>query len=728
MSDVQQEWYDHNEHYLREAMTWLRLRLRQLAPASQPAAQPATTAEPSQRAENQLFPFLNKMAVSPTPVRAASRAQPARARVFSPNDATQARMRMDEAAQNGESPPALIVLTQVFGLSTFEQEILLLCAAMELDVKMPALIAQAQGDSQQLYPTFALAMRLFDEPRWDVMSPERPLRFWQLIEINQPGSTPLTSSPLRIDERILNYIKGLNYLDDRLMPFLAPFDLPQSPEALPPSQKTAVGLATRHWQNVNNGSFPIIQLLGIDNISKQLVAQQLAKRFNLTLYRLPIAMLPGDMTQLGTIARIWQRESALLPVGLFIDAQETGNDTQPNQMSPLKRFLAQSQGLFLLSTREVRSDVGATAVAVEVNKPTPEEQRQLWETILHNQLTESPAKLAAQFNLNAISIQQITHLAVNEAQSAQEKVTHGRLWSACLINTRPRLDMLAQRIEPKATWDHIVLPKQLQTGIKEMIAQVKHRNIVYDQWGFRSRLSRGLGINALFAGESGTGKTMAAEVIANALQLNLYRIDLSAVVSKYIGETEKNLRKLFDAAEDGGVILFFDEADALFGKRSEVKDSHDRYANIQVNYLLQRMESFLGLAILATNMKGAIDHAFKRRLRFIINFSFPTPEQRRAIWQRVFPAEIRLPKPGLDYNHLSRLNLTGGSIQNVALNAAFLAAETDHLVTMPLILQAARQEFRKLERPVREADLKWEDLTPKLPPPAATSLGKSNGN
>ena len=219
-------------------------------------------------------------------------------------------------------------------------------------------------------------------------------------------------------------------------------------------------------------------------------------------------------------------------------------------------------------------------------------------------------------------------------------------------------------------------------------------------------MNRGLGINALFAGESGTGKTMAAEVIANFLRLNLYRIDLSAVVSKYIGETEKNLRRLFDAAEDGGAILFFDEADALFGKRSEVKDSHDRYANIEINYLLQRMEGYRGLAILATNMKTALDTAFMRRLRFIVNFPFPGPIERKRMWQKIFPPEA--PKDELDYDRLARLNLNGGSIHNVALNAAFLAAHAGTSVTMPLILAAARAEFRKLERPINEAEFRWQ--------------------
>jgi SpoVK/Ycf46/Vps4 family AAA+-type ATPase len=210
----------------------------------------------------------------------------------------------------------------------------------------------------------------------------------------------------------------------------------------------------------------------------------------------------------------------------------------------------------------------------------------------------------------------------------------------------------------------------------------------------------------LFAGESGTGKTLAAEVIANELRLDLYRIDLSSVVSKYIGETEKNLRRLFDAAEDGGAILFFDEADALFGKRSEVKDAHDRYANIEINYLLQRMEQYRGLAILATNMKSSLDAAFTRRLRFIVNFPFPGVPERQQMWQKAFPAAARA--DGLDYARLARLNLTGAGIHNAALNAAFLAATASRPITMKEVLEAARDEFRKLERPVNEADFRLE--------------------
>jgi SpoVK/Ycf46/Vps4 family AAA+-type ATPase len=239
--------------------------------------------------------------------------------------------------------------------------------------------------------------------------------------------------------------------------------------------------------------------------------------------------------------------------------------------------------------------------------------------------------------------------------------------------------------------------------LREIGTQVGRRFTVHETWGFGARGNRGLGICALFAGPSGTGKTMAAEVLARELHLDLYRIDLASVVSKYIGETEKNLRRVFDAAEEGGAILLFDEADALFGKRSEVKDSHDRYANIEVSYLLQRMEAYRGLAVLTTNLKNALDTAFLRRIRFIVHFPFPDVVQRAEIWRHIFPQST--PTEGLDMARLARLNITGGNIRSIALNAAFLAADAGEPVRMTHLLRAARSEYTKLEKALSDAEI-----------------------
>jgi hypothetical protein len=616
-------------------------------------------------------------------------------------------------ASEVDPPPALLILAERFGLSQFERDILLLCAAIELDTGIASLCNLAQGRTDYPYPSFALAMAVFEEPAWEALSPERPLRNWRLIEINQPGAQPLTTSALRIDERILNYLKGLNYLDDRLAPLLVSVMPSPNERRLAPSQQAAVATIIRYLaQTKERQRPPVIQLPGSDSASKQLIAWRAASELDLHLSRLPVEWLPSNAAEMETLARLLNRESALIPVAFYIDASDKPAADSPdgNRSPALNRFLSRVNCLVFLDTRDIRQLPLSETVTLDVGKPTRAEQQAAWAEMLGDSADDSSALLAGQFNLGLPEIDRIVRAigeAVPDPNSNDTRTRHQRLWDECLATTRPRLDELAQRLDAKATWHDIVLPSQEARLLEQISAQVSQRAKVYEEWGFSQRMNRGLGISALFAGDSGTGKTMAAEVIANDLRLNLYRIDLSAVVSKYIGETEKNLRRLFDAAEDGGAILFFDEADALFGKRSEVKDSHDRYANIEINYLLQRLEAYRGLAILATNMKDALDPAFVRRLRFIVKFSFPGVAERREIWRRVFPPQTAI--EGIDFDRLVRLNLTGGNIHNVALNAAFLAARAGKPVTMPFIFEAARSEFGKLERPVNEADLFWQE-------------------
>jgi AAA+ superfamily predicted ATPase len=590
---------------------------------------------------------------------------------------------------------ALDILGQRLGLSKFEQDVLLLCAAMEFDTRLPGLCARAQCDSARPYPTFALAMTLFHEPAWDAMSPQRPLRRLRLIEIHQPGATPLIASALRADERIVNFIKGLNYLDDRLSPSLQPFDATDEP-ALPPSQQAQVDDIQRQLATGEVGSrLPLVQLVGSDPSSKQMIARQIAARFNLTLLRLSADALPTDISEAKTFASLWEREHRLLPIALYIDAAEVDAPLLDRSASPLNRFVARADGLVFLDVRDVLQIGAHAAICVDVTKPTPVEQRNQWTGLLVGE-DGTASRLAGQFNLN---VAQIQRLATTSPHDDDE------LWNACRGVTRPRLEALAQRIDARATWDQLVLPAEEMAQLRNIAAQVRHRGRVYDDWGFRERLNRGLGISVLFSGDSGTGKTMAAEVVANELQLDLYRIDLSSVVNKYIGETEKNLRRLFDAADDGGAILLFDEADALFGKRTDVKDSHDRYANIETNYLLQRMEAYRGLAILATNLKSSLDKAFLRRLRFVVNFPMPQAAQRRELWRKAFP--VQTPLASLDYDHLARLCVSGGNIHTIALNAAFASADSGQQITMPHLLDATRGEYGKLQKPVSTLDFHW---------------------
>ena len=592
-----------------------------------------------------------------------------------------------------DPPPSLHMLAMRFGLSQFESHVLLLCASMELDSGMGGLCARAQGNPELHAPTFALALALFEDAAWDVLSPERPLRFWRLIEIIPSSGQPLTGSILRADERIINFIKGLNYMDERISALLM---VPEpAPAALPVSQD-AIAKKVLAMMRPNGEDQPIIHMLGPDTGSKLHIAQHIAQSLKLKLMRLNADLLPPAQSEIEPLARLWQRECVLLPIALFLE----GNDAD-RELAVANRFLARIGGIVFLATREALPELVREANMFEVAKPTWREQRDAWcQALGQNSQPDSDA-LASQFHLGTREILHIARQAINGNGAPHRD----RLWDLCLAAARPRLDTLAQRIETLADWDALVIAGPERALLRQIAAQVRGRMRVYEDWGFARTMNRGKGLTALFAGESGTGKTMAAEVIANDLRLNLYRIDLSAVVSKYIGETEKNLRRVFDAAEDGGAILFFDEADALFGKRSEVKDSHDRYANIEVNYLLQRMEAYGGLAILATNMKSALDPALIRRLRFIVNFAFPGAAERKRIWEKVFPAEA--PVERLDFERLSRFNLTGASIHHIALNSAFLAAAAGSRVTMPFVLEAARTEFAKLDKPVNDADFRW---------------------
>lgn len=736
MTDAE-TWLAHNDDYLSTAVKWIHLRLRRLAgekpvlatPVSQSAVsttQPGAAALDVQLSLEKggwFSRFLRENSLQ-EPHAVMGEDKPPTALPLPEGDPIEEYAARLKAAAGESVPPASVWLQQTLGLSDFELHTLLLCAVMELDTSTADLCAKVQRASMgtvQAYPTFALAMSLFDNPAWDILSPERPLRYWRLIEITQPSGQALTISQLRVDERILNFLKGLNYLDDRLTPYLLPI-LPPSRLAgqrtadLSRSQDEMAGEIayrlvagrsvssgpedTRMFPREPNVRLPLVQLTGPDAAAKELVATEVARQLGCGLYRLPVAALPSQPGDLDQLARLWQREAALLPIGLYIDAVDLGGESQDRAISSLvERLLSRLHGLIFLTCREPWPGLGADALIMEVEHPTVVEQAEAWVEALGPDAGNIPFRLANQFSLG---LQEISGIAARQV-TLQQADLEG-LWSACLERSRPRLDLLAERIEPRSGWNDLVLPPDSLRLLKEIAAQVDTRSVVYEEWGFRQKMSRGLGISALFAGESGVGKTMAAEVIAKELHLNLYRIDLSAVVSKYIGETEKNLRRLFDAADGGGAILFFDEADALFGKRSEVKDSHDRYANIEINYLLQRMEAYTGLAILATNMKSALDPAFTRRLRFIVNVPVPGPAERKSIWQKIFPADTPLelddPAQKIDYNRLAKVNLTGGGIHNAALNAAFRAASAGSKVTMPLLIESIQTELKKSNRPI----------------------------
>ncbi|MFM7448202.1 MAG: ATP-binding protein [Leptolyngbyaceae cyanobacterium] len=681
---IPNRWLEANQRYLTAALTEVRYHLEQHLQRQQAGA----TGEPVQKAVPPVFPALELTDADP--------------------------------------PPALETLGQVFGLSDFERLLLLLCAGVELDGEIASLCARIHGDDRQSYATFSLAMGVLPEAHWSALYPGRPLRRWRLVEVGR--SDGLSRSPLRIDERVLHFLTGGQDLDDRLQNLVTPVPVP---EMLVPSHQRVVERLVPLWTEADpEQRLPILHLCGADSASLRAIAAQTCAVLGLDLYQIPAPVVPLPPPELEMFLRLWERESIFSASALLLDCRSL-SASDPVREQAISRLIETLQSGLIVLGGERRTLEQRLLIPIEGQPATMQEQRSLWERELAPtgvELNGAIPALVSQFNLSLPVIRSVCAEVgkVQEAEARRQEAEwselntaplsnppqstihnpklEGMVWELCRVQSRPRLEDLAQRIESAAGWEDLVLPESQKQLLQEIAGQVRQRLTVYDTWGFGGKGSRGLGISALFAGLSGTGKTMAAEVVANELRLDLYRIDLSAVVSKYIGETEKNLRRVFDAAEQSGAVLLFDEADALFGKRSDVKDSHDRYANIEVSYLLQRMEAYRGLAILTTNLKNALDTAFLRRIRFILQFPFPEATERAEIWRRIFPPQA--PTAGLAVEKLAQLNASGGNIRNMAVYAAFLAAEAQEPVQMKHLLRAARVEFAKTEKAPTEMEVR----------------------
>ena len=621
-----------------------------------------------------------------------------------------------DAAGRGEPPAdaettvdlsgsALGSLVAAFELTDFERDLLVRCAGVELDSKLSGLCATAQGDAGRPHPTFGLALAVLPGAHWSAIRPGGPLRRYRILELTGAGQ-PVTQAPLRIDERILHHLAGLAQMDERITPLVEP---PAMPREASPSQRRLAARAAAAWTAGGHDEIPVVQLWGGTANDQRTLAEAICAELGLTLRAMAGDALPTEARELAEFQDLWSREAALSPVCLLLDCGELDRGDRPREAA-VGRLVDTSRFPIILCGREPRVTRQRPLIGFEAQPPEAAEQRALWT----RQLGEGAAvlngdlkRLVAQFELSPPRIRAACADAAGKAaaggfeRSSEELST--ALWEACRVQARLPFDELAQRVETQADWEDLVLPPSQLETLQEVELNVRHRSLVYEEWGFEAVSRRGLGITALFAGPSGTGKTLAAEVLATRLRLDLYRIDLSQVVSKYIGETEKNLRRVFDAAQQAGSCLLFDEADALFGRRSEVKDSHDRYANIEVGYLLQRMEAYRGLAILTTNMKESLDPSFLRRLRFVVDFPFPDASLRAEIWRRVFPRQT--PTEGLDIEQLARLDMAGGNIRNIALQAAFLAAGDGGSVGMEHVLRAAQAEGAKVGRPLTVADM-----------------------
>lgn len=566
---------------------------------------------------------------------------------------------------------ALTGLAQVFGLTAAEVELLAVAAGNELDEGIGALLGGLDvASAEALIPGI-----------WDVLCPEAPLRRWRLIDLL--GTGPLRTRAIRLDERMVHAMLGTSYLDARLEGLVhrhARTDL------TPGRMQDMAEAIARTW----GGAMPVILLGGSDRLAKRDCAAAAAGRLGMRLFRLDARDIPADWTQRAALIDLLDRELALSGAAVLIEAA-------PDAAAAASALADRLTGPTLVSAPDPEVTERAPRVRLDLDLPDAADRLDQWRQALGPKagaLGDGLDRMAAQFALDGAGIMAAA------AQGGEDEAP--ALWQAARVQGRRALDGLAERLVSRAVWDDLLLPAEQMAVLRDLEGHLRDAWRVNRDWGWEARNPRGLGAAALFAGPSGTGKTLAAEVLAGALDLDLYRIDLSQVVSKYIGETEKNLSRIFTAADTSGAILLFDEADALFGKRSEVKDSHDRYANVEVSYLLQKMEAYRGLAVLTSNQKSALDTAFLRRLRYVVNFPFPDLEVRAGIWARVFPAET--PLEGVRPEVLARLNVSGGSIRSIALNAAYLAAAVPEPVRMAHLQRAARREYAKLEKPFTAAE------------------------
>jgi ATPase family associated with various cellular activities (AAA) len=584
-------------------------------------------------------------------------------------------------------PPAIETLCKAFKLSDIEREILTLCAAAEIDHRGCQLFSKVADDSQYALPTISLALNISQSQSLSIFDRNLPLFKWRLVRILSNNN--LITAPLKIDPWVLQYLMGYDYKDPSYPITLHPTPIQPSKYTLPACYTPVLDAINLQWSNAT--TLPVTQLCGTDPKAHQYIGAHIAKDYGYQLMHLSACALPPDASLFQSWLTHWKRQSLLHDQALLLEI--TPSDFQTLSFAEtLAQLIASQQNPLFLSLEE-RLARYPNALSVDIPELTLPDQKQQWAYHLGpyaSQLNGHIGKIVAQFNVTLHNIETITSRALNQIQHPKEgtepKSLPELVWQICRTESRSRLEGLAERIEPKTTWDDLILPPLSQTALKVIISTCQHRSVIYDEWGMGGNTRRGMGIASLFYGPSGTGKTTAAEIIAHDLNLDLYRVDLSQVSSKYIGETEKNLEKIFNAAQQSGAVLLFDEADSIIGKRSEVKEARDQYANQTVGYLLQAMEQFSGLAILTTNLPNSIDPAFNRRIKYRIRFEYPTQEQRVKIWEKNFPTLV--PTQNLSFVRLGQAILSGAAIGKSALQAAFMAKMEEEPVQMKHVHRA----------------------------------------
>ncbi len=621
---------------------------------------------------------------------------------------------------------ALPQLAHIFALSPFEIQVVLICLAPELQRKYDKIYAYLQDDITRKKPSLDLILDLLcnsESERWSaraLFSKQAPLLRAALLEVVDDPQNPSGASDLarffKLDTRILNYLLDDHRMDDRLIEQvqLHPLNVKtQILDSLP--IKTEIRSQLSEILDSHFSEPPLdrrkltFHLHGPAGVGKRSLALALCHKVGAALIVVNTPRLLFDEAEFETLLQRTFRESLLQQTALHFehcDILTKDTEAGSRQVEKLIEMIQRYGWLCFLSSEsacaqnKVFQKVAFHEVALSI--PGAPIRKQVWTSALSAQkcdaATQWAEELAAQFQLTPGKIQDAVQFAVMQTNNLHGRthITRSELSAACRLQSNQKLQELATKISPHYAWQDIVLPKDKRAQLKEVCQQVKHRVRVFEDWGFAKKLSHGKGLSVLFSGPPGTGKTMAAEVIANALHLDLYKIDLSSIVSKYIGETEKNLSKIFQEAETSNAILFFDEADALFGKRTEVSDAHDRYANIETSYLLQKMEEYEGVVILATNLRDNMDEAFTRRIRFIIEFPFPEAESRLQIWKTHFPKTAPL-NDDIDFDFLAkRVQVAGGNIKNIVLNAAFCAAEEGSPISMRHLIHGIKREYEKI--------------------------------
>lgn len=616
-------------------------------------------------------------------------------------------------------------LVRLFHLSPFDVDVLLICLLTELDLEYQRVYAYLQDDVTKKSPTVDFVLQLLCHSLADrlkareAFSREATLiknRLVHLYEEHSPVPTPLLAKILRVDERITGYLLEKDHIDTCLLPFTHLVYPEIRLEDMVLTEDARQRLARLARQFKEKGI--IFLFYGAYGVGKRATAEAICSEIGIPMLAVDVDKMMAADTSPEILVPLIFREGRLQSAALYLEGYDrilgserevkSGGDSLVQELENYPQLVFMG-GDKAWQPKEVLYD--KTLISIELPIPSYLMRKELWQKQSNGDLVLSDdvdlSDLASKFRLSGGQIRDAVAMARNLAEwrnPGNRLLTDQDLHAACRKQSREILNTLARKIQPGYHWNDIVLPKDQEEQLREICGYVKHYNTVYGDWGFDGKHSLGKGLNVLFAGTSGTGKTMAAEIIAHELGLDLYKIDLSAIVSKYIGETEKNLDRIFKDGHTSNAILFFDEADALFGKRSEVRDSHDRYANIEIAYLLQKMDEYDGVVILATNLRKNMDEAFARRMHFAVEFPLPEEPERYRIWQNIFPEEAPLAK-NIDYSFLARqFRMSGGNIKNIALGAAFLAAQDGETITMKNVIRATKREYQKMGKLCTEND------------------------